>query len=70
MGVSEDAPAIDLAYKLTEYAGVGRRKLSPDKATLPGRKQVFRIESAARPSATFSPGGRSHTPAAPCCVRS
>ncbi len=45
MGVSEDAPAVDLAYKLTEYAGVGRRKLSPDKATLPGRKQVFRIES-------------------------
>ena len=45
MGVSDDAPAIDLAYKLTEYAGVGRRKLSPEKATLPGRKQVFRIES-------------------------
>jgi len=46
MGVSDDSPAIDLVYKLTEYAGVGRRKLSPDKATLPGRKQVFRIESA------------------------
>jgi len=46
MGVSEDLPAIDLAYKLTEYDGAGRRKLSPDKATLPGRKQVFRIESA------------------------
>ncbi len=46
MGVSDDAPAIDLVYKLTEYAGVGRRKLSTDKATLPGRKQVFRIESS------------------------
>jgi len=46
MGVSDDAPTADLAYKLTEYAGVGRRKLSPGKATLPGRKQVFRIESA------------------------
>jgi nicotinate phosphoribosyltransferase len=45
MGISEDVPAVDLAYKLTEYDGVGRRKLSPDKATLPGRKQVFRIES-------------------------
>jgi nicotinate phosphoribosyltransferase len=45
MGVSEDVPAVDLAYKLTEYAGVGRRKLSPEKATLPGRKQVFRLES-------------------------
>jgi nicotinate phosphoribosyltransferase len=45
MGVSDDAPAGDLAYKLVEYAGVGRRKLSPEKVTLPGRKQVFRIES-------------------------
>jgi nicotinate phosphoribosyltransferase len=45
MGISEDAPSADLAYKLTEYAGVGRRKLSPAKATLPGRKQVFRIEA-------------------------
>jgi nicotinate phosphoribosyltransferase len=46
MGVSDDSPAIDLVYKLTEYAGMGRRKLSPDKATFPGRKQVFRIKSA------------------------
>ena len=45
MGVSEDAPTVDLAYKLTEYAGVARQKLSPGKATLPGRKQVFRVES-------------------------
>jgi len=45
MGVADEAPSSDLVYKLTEYAGVGRRKLSPDKATLPGRKQVFRIES-------------------------
>jgi nicotinate phosphoribosyltransferase len=45
MGVSSDAPTADLAYKLTEYAGIGRCKLSPDKTTLPGRKQVFRIES-------------------------
>ncbi len=44
MGVSTDAPALDAAYKLTEYAGVGRLKLSPGKAILPGRKQVFRIE--------------------------
>jgi nicotinate phosphoribosyltransferase len=39
---SEDAPYLDCAYKLTEYAGVPRRKTSPGKATLPGRKQVFR----------------------------
>jgi nicotinate phosphoribosyltransferase len=45
MGVSDDAPSVDLVYKLTEYAGVGRWKLSTDKATLPGRKQVLRVES-------------------------
>jgi nicotinate phosphoribosyltransferase len=42
MGVSEDAPALDMVYKLVGYAGRGRTKLSPDKAVLPGRKQVFR----------------------------
>jgi nicotinate phosphoribosyltransferase len=39
---SEDAPALDCAYKLQEYAGVPRRKRSEGKATWPGRKQVFR----------------------------
>ncbi|MCF8031057.1 MAG: nicotinate phosphoribosyltransferase, partial [Desulfohalobiaceae bacterium] len=42
MGVSDDAPYLDLVYKLTEYAGEGRLKSSPGKKTLPGRKQVFR----------------------------
>lgn len=40
--VSTDAPALDIAYKLTEYGGAGRMKLSTDKKSLPGRKQVFR----------------------------
>jgi nicotinate phosphoribosyltransferase len=39
---SSDAPALDCAYKLEEYAGVARRKRSPGKATWPGRKQVWR----------------------------
>ena len=39
---SEDAPALDCAYKLQEYAGIPRRKRSEGKATWPGRKQVFR----------------------------
>jgi nicotinate phosphoribosyltransferase len=39
---SSDAPALDCAYKLQEYAGVPRRKLSAGKATWPGRKQVWR----------------------------
>ncbi len=44
LGVSRDAPAIDLAYKLARYAGRSRTKLSPGKEIIPGRKQVFRVE--------------------------
>lgn len=40
--VSSDAPGLDIAYKLTEYDGRGRMKLSTGKRSLPGRKQVFR----------------------------
>ncbi|MBT8419856.1 MAG: nicotinate phosphoribosyltransferase [Gammaproteobacteria bacterium] len=43
MGVSGDAPSLDIVYKLCQYAGQGRLKLSPGKSVLPGRKQVFRI---------------------------
>lgn len=43
MGVSSDDPDLDIAYKLCEYAGKGRLKLSAGKPILPGRKQVFRI---------------------------
>ena len=39
---SSDAPALDCAYKLQEYAGEPRRKRSSGKATWPGRKQVWR----------------------------
>ena len=42
LDVSQDAPSLDMAYKLEEYAGRARRKRSPGKATWPGRKQVFR----------------------------
>ncbi|MBA4742406.1 MAG: nicotinate phosphoribosyltransferase [Azoarcus sp.] len=42
MGVSDDAPNLDIAYKLCEYDGRGRLKLSSGKPVLPGRKQVFR----------------------------
>lgn len=44
MGVSRDAPSLDIAYKLVEYGGRGRMKLSTGKAVLPGRKQIVRIE--------------------------
>ena len=42
MGVSADAPVIDLSYKLVEYAGTPRVKQSPGKINLPCRKQLYR----------------------------
>jgi nicotinate phosphoribosyltransferase len=42
MGVSRDAPSVDMAYKLVDYDGRSVLKLSADKVTLPGAKQVFR----------------------------
>lgn len=49
MNTSADAPYLDCAYKLQEYAGRPRRKRSEGKATWPGRKQVWR---------RFDAGGR------------
>lgn len=46
MGVSSDAPALDMAYKLVEYAGRPRLKLSSKKVSLLGKKQVFRTMDA------------------------
>lgn len=40
---SADAPCLDCAYKIQEYAGHATRKHSEGKATWPGRKQVYRI---------------------------
>jgi len=42
MVTASDAPYLDCAYKLQEYAGRPKRKTSEGKATWPGRKQVFR----------------------------
>ncbi len=39
---SSDVPALDCVYKMQEYAGLPRRKRSANKATWPGRKQVWR----------------------------
>ncbi len=39
---STDAPTLDCAYKLQEYRGKPKRKLSEGKVTWPGRKQVWR----------------------------
>lgn len=48
MGNATDAPALDMAYKLAEYAGRGRLKTSPGKPVLPGRKQILRRERNGR----------------------
>ncbi len=42
LDASIDAPSLDCAYKLQEYAGKPRRKLSEGKVTWPGSKQVWR----------------------------
>jgi nicotinate phosphoribosyltransferase len=47
MNTSADAPYLDCAYKLAEYAGKPCRKRSEGKVTLPGRKQIFRTRDAA-----------------------
>src|SRR5665213_181435 len=46
LAASVDVPALDCAYKLQEYAGIPKRKLSEGKATWPGRKQVWRAYGA------------------------
>jgi nicotinate phosphoribosyltransferase len=49
MGTSADRPYLDIIYKLCETANANGEftpimKLSEGKATLPGRKQVFRFK--------------------------
>jgi nicotinate phosphoribosyltransferase len=51
LGTSGDAPHVAVVYKLVEDADGPKVKLSTDKVTLPGRKQVFRREDgSAAPS--------------------
>ena len=42
MGVSADAPYLDMVYKMVRLGGRNVRKVSPGKVTLAGEKQVFR----------------------------
>jgi nicotinate phosphoribosyltransferase len=46
MGVSADAPYLDMAYKLVKYQGRPVLKLSPGKLTLTSDKQLFRAKKA------------------------
>jgi len=42
VGVSADAPYLDIVYKLVRLGNRNIRKLSPGKVTLAGEKQIFR----------------------------
>ena len=46
LDTSSDAPYLDCAYKLQEYAGCPCRKRSEGKTTWPGQKQVYRVFDA------------------------
>ncbi|MDI3471427.1 MAG: Nicotinate phosphoribosyltransferase [Pseudolabrys sp.] len=46
LDASSDVPVLECAYKLQEYRGKPRRKLSEGKVTWPGRKQVWRDTAA------------------------
>lgn len=48
MGVSADAPYLDIAYKLVKYNGHPVLKLSTGKQTLAAEKQVFRFTTSKR----------------------
>jgi nicotinate phosphoribosyltransferase len=45
-GVSADAPWSDMAYKMVYFDGQPVMKLSTDKVSLPGAKQVYRTKDA------------------------
>jgi len=48
LGTSADAPYLNGIYKLAQDAHGPKIKLSPGKATLPGRKQILRFERDGR----------------------
>jgi len=43
LATSRDDPTIAAVYKLTEYKGIPRIKISENKLTYPGKKQIYRI---------------------------
>ncbi|MBI5591694.1 MAG: nicotinate phosphoribosyltransferase [Deltaproteobacteria bacterium] len=59
LGVSADAPYLDMVYKLARYDDRDVRKTSPGKITLAGEKQVFRIMDRTGKYASDTLGTRS-----------
>jgi len=43
LATSRDDPTLAAVYKLIEYNGIPRIKISEDKVTYPGKKQIYRI---------------------------
>jgi nicotinate phosphoribosyltransferase len=43
LATSRDDPTLSAVYKLMEYNGIPRIKISEDKVTYPGKKQIYRI---------------------------
>ncbi len=70
LGVSADAPYLDMAYKLVEYEGRPILKLSPGKTTWVGRKQVYRFydENGLMTHDLLGLQGESHPGAEPLLV--
>lgn len=66
--VSADAPTLDMAYKLVEYAGRGRTKLSSAKAIYPSRKQIFRTTVNGRFTGDTLGGADERLPGEPLLV--
>lgn len=65
LGTGGDEPSLGVVYKLVADAHGPKMKLSPDKANLPGAKQVYRTERGGRMAGDTmaladepSPGGR------------
>jgi nicotinate phosphoribosyltransferase len=64
VGVSADAPYLDIVYKMVAFDGRPVRKFSPGKATLGGAKQVFRHWTPEGRMAADVIGRRDEPPAA------
>lgn len=66
LGTSEDAPTMGGVYKIVEDRHGPKIKLSTGKATLPGRKQVWRQQASDGPRDTIAlehePAPRGHEP--------
>jgi nicotinate phosphoribosyltransferase len=49
LGTSADVPWLPVVYKLVEDVSGPKIKIAPHKTTVPGRKQVYRVEDASDP---------------------